>query len=104
MGLRAGLDTVTRKNPRPCRDSKAGLPSRSLVTILTELDITLHRARNYVIVYFVKYSSHRKMFHIKIVYINEIFTFVLLHVLIFCTMCRFREILKNLNLRLMLRL
>jgi len=35
---RAGLDTVAkRKNPCPRWKSKAGLPVRSLVTILTEL-------------------------------------------------------------------
>jgi hypothetical protein len=35
---RVGLDAVNkRKIPCPCRDSNPGLPSRNLVTILTEL-------------------------------------------------------------------
>jgi hypothetical protein len=37
---RAGLDAVARrKNPSPCRESNAGRPARSLVTILTELPL-----------------------------------------------------------------
>jgi hypothetical protein len=38
VGPRAGLDAVAkRKNLAPCRESNLGHPSRSLVTVLTEL-------------------------------------------------------------------
>jgi len=42
MGPRAGLDAVVkRKNPRPCRQLNPGRPTRSSVTILTELLVPL---------------------------------------------------------------
>jgi len=38
VGLRAGLDVVTkRKKPWLCRESKPGRPARNVVTILTDL-------------------------------------------------------------------
>jgi hypothetical protein len=40
VGRRAGLDAVAkRKIPSPCRESNLGRPVRSLVGILSELEI-----------------------------------------------------------------
>jgi hypothetical protein len=41
MMLRACLDVVTRKIPCLCRESNTSRPARSLVTILTELQLPL---------------------------------------------------------------
>jgi hypothetical protein len=37
VGPKAGLEAVTRKIPSPCRNSKPGSPTSSLVTTLTEV-------------------------------------------------------------------
>jgi hypothetical protein len=44
MGLRAGLDAVTKRKKSlycPCRESKPRRPVRSIVTILTEIPVSL---------------------------------------------------------------
>jgi hypothetical protein len=50
MNPRAGLDTLARRKiPRFCRESNPGLPSRSLITLLTELPAapTMNRSESF---------------------------------------------------------
>jgi hypothetical protein len=67
VGLRAGLDVVTKRSPSLCWEWKPGRPSHSLVTILTELPRLLRIVRMdvYTLSHFVQIGSEHEFSYVK---------------------------------------